>query len=662
VTLSRSAERPDVRRCSIFAVLVATVAAFGLIATAASARSVTYRGYRLAVPAGWPVYRLAAAPRTCVRFDRHAVYLGTPSPAQRCPAHAVGRTESVLVSPGASQERAATATAGIVGTGGPVDRLALGRSGLVATATWASDRALVGHILRRRLAPTPARRAARGTRAAAAHAPIARAAQAVDTGLGFDACSAPSASAMSAWAASPFRAVGVYIGGVNSACSQPNLTPGWVSGEVAAGWHLIPTYVGYQGGGACGGSCATISAGQATAQGTAAANDAVSHAQALGIPAGNPIYDDMEQYSQSSANTAAVLAFLSAWTSQLHAAGYQSGVYSSASSAITDLVDQQGTGYTEPDDIWIGDWNNQQTTDDPYVPAGDWVSHQRVHQYRGAHNDTYGGATLNVDSDYLDGATADTSSGSASPSQVVPDGTFVQESGSTDIYRIAGGAPLLVTSWDPYGGPQPLTTLTPQQFSQLRAYPADGTFVQTTSELNYRFAGGAAFPISSWSVFGGIQPYIVVDQWDIANAGTPQSHVAAVPVDGTVVEGLPADDYWGFCAGQRATVPANAKATEIDDAGLAAFAQGTDSSCVVPVPVRGAGALQGKVIKHCVVPKLTHFTLTRARSLLLRANCRVGRVRKPRHVARHHTLRVSRQAPKARAVHVARFKVGIWLT
>ena len=42
-------------------------------------------------------------------------------------------------------------------------------------------------------------------------------------GYGFDACDAPSASTMTAWrAASPYRAIGVYLGGVNRACAaQP---------------------------------------------------------------------------------------------------------------------------------------------------------------------------------------------------------------------------------------------------------------------------------------------------------------------------------------------------------------------------------------------------------------------------------------------------------
>jgi hypothetical protein len=659
-------ERRDVRRCSIFAFrwisAAALVAALGLAATcatAASAQVVRFHGYRLSVPAGWPVYQLARRPRTCVRFDRHAVYLGTPGSAQSCPAHAVGRTESVLISPMGrpGQERAAgvTGVVGVAGSGGSVDRVTLGSSGLVATATWSSDRRLVARILRRRLAAT--RAAHRPVTARPAGVPKAHVAGAVFTGPGFDACSTPSASAMSAWSQSPFRAVGVYIGGLNSTCAQPNLTPGWVSGEVAAGWHLIPTYVGYQGAGACGGTCATINPAQATAEGTAAAGDAVSRAQALGIPAGNPIYDDMEQYSRSTAGTAAVLAFLSGWTSQLHAAGYQSGVYSSASSAITDLVNQQGTGYQEPDDIWIGDWNNQQSTSDPYVPAGDWSSHARVHQYKGAHNDTYGGVTLNIDSDYLDGATADTG-GANTATPVVPDGTFVQETGSTDVYRVAGGAPLLVTSWAPYGAPQPVTTLSAAQFAQLRAYPADGTFVQTTTELNYRFAGGAPFAVSSWSVFGGIQPYVVVDQWNIQNAGNPLSHVAVTPADRTVVQGLPSNSDWVFCSGQRSPVPANARAVEVDDAGLAAFTQGANSACAT---VRGAGALQGKVLKHCVVPRLKHMTLTQARRALLRANCRVGKVRAPKHVKRHHTLRVFGQSAKVRSQHAVRYPVNLLL-
>ena len=111
------------------------------------------------------------------------------------------------------------------------------------------------------------------------------------------------------WGASPYRAIGIYIGGANAACSQPNLSATWVSQESVAGWHMVPIYVGLQSpSNSCG--CAGISPASASAQGTAAAQDAVVDAQAIGMGGGNPIYFDMEAYNRTSTNTAAVLAFL----------------------------------------------------------------------------------------------------------------------------------------------------------------------------------------------------------------------------------------------------------------------------------------------------------------------------------------------------------------
>ncbi len=60
-------------------------------------KRVRFGGYTLEVPAGWPVYRLARDPGRCVRYDRHAVYLGQPGADQQCPAHLVGRTETISV-------------------------------------------------------------------------------------------------------------------------------------------------------------------------------------------------------------------------------------------------------------------------------------------------------------------------------------------------------------------------------------------------------------------------------------------------------------------------------------------------------------------------------------------------------------------------------------
>src|SRR5262249_43726610 len=74
---------------------------------------------------------------------------------------------------------------------------------------------------------------AEGASASALAAPTPEAAVGVGpetfTGYGFDACSAPSSRSMRAWReSSSFEAVGVYIGGRNRGCSQPNLTATWV--------------------------------------------------------------------------------------------------------------------------------------------------------------------------------------------------------------------------------------------------------------------------------------------------------------------------------------------------------------------------------------------------------------------------------------------------
>jgi hypothetical protein len=445
VTLSRlSAVRPrmgNARARVLLAGLCGLLAALAVpaVAHAAATQVVRYDGWHARVPASWPVFHLGDGSRICVRFDRHAVYLGRPGSRQRCPAHAVGRTEALLVTP---RTGAGALTADATEPGGPaaavpsagaadqVGRRGSGATaGVLVTATWGHDPAAVrsalgvdsvraaGRAYDRRAAAAlagSARAAAHTRTALAGSAPslsgdaLARtdAPGSVYTGLGFDACSAPSQTAMSAWAAaSPFHAVGVYLGGANMACMQSNLTAAWVSEQAVSGWQLIPTYVGLQApGNGCG--CAAISATDAAAQGTAAAQSAVLESQALGLGAGNPIYYDMENYTRTISASETVLTFLGAWTTALHEAGYLSGVYSSELSGIQDLTAEQGTGYAEPDDIWFANWNGQEATTDPLIPITDWAANQRLHQFRGGHTDDYGGSSISIDSDYLDGATA----------------------------------------------------------------------------------------------------------------------------------------------------------------------------------------------------------------------------------------------------------------
>ncbi|HST24521.1 MAG TPA: DUF1906 domain-containing protein, partial [Gaiellaceae bacterium] len=227
------------------------------------------------------------------------------------------------------------------------------------------------------------------------------------TGYGFDACTAPSLTALGAWLASPYRAVGIYLGGINRACPDGNLSASWVESATAGGWSLFPLYVGLQAPCVAQKDLSKIDPATAASQGTAAANDAVSRAQLFGLDAGVPIYFDMEGYATNDAGcTQAVQQFVSAWVAQLHALGYVAGIYGSAASTMRDMVPLVSSG-SSPDQIDIGNWNGKQSVfGDPYVPDSDWASHQRIHQYRGGHNETWGGVTINVDDDYLDGAVA----------------------------------------------------------------------------------------------------------------------------------------------------------------------------------------------------------------------------------------------------------------
>lgn len=228
-------------------------------------------------------------------------------------------------------------------------------------------------------------------------------------GQALDLCAAPSLSAVRDFSATPYRSINIYIGGINMGCSQPRLDPGWVRTVVRLGWGLIPTYVGLQ---APYTSCACheLAPKAARSQGVAAAVDAVARARRLGIGSGNPIYFDMEQYERGPGSTPYVMAFLGAWTAELHILGYTSGVYSSVSSGIKDLIRKSGTGFHEPDDIWFANWNGRASTVDRAIPRRDWPHHQRIHQYLGEHTVSSRGASLNADVNFLDGAVVTSSS------------------------------------------------------------------------------------------------------------------------------------------------------------------------------------------------------------------------------------------------------------
>ncbi len=376
---------------------------------------------RFDVPATWPVRDAAADPSLCVRFDRSAVYLGAQGPDARCPARAIGRADSVQVEPAVPDDEPLgpprTTAGGLVYrivSGTEADALIVARfesPGVQVTLAHRRDPAGALRILDS-FAPAshgaaplaPVRSVERP--GAPATPSLQGYGGSIFDGLGFDACAAPSEASMTAWLASPYRMLGIYIGGANRGCAQPNLTRTWVADVEAMGWRFIPTYVGLQAPCAKHQGFDSIDPEKAEDQGIAAADDVAGEVAALGLGEGAPVYFDMEGYDNTDqACDLVVERFLSAYVGEMHAKHLAAGVYGGAASTIAELVrNYDDKTHHRPDDIWIGHWDGRQDVfGDPYAPDTMWAVHQRLHQYQGGHDETWGGVTINVDNDVADG-------------------------------------------------------------------------------------------------------------------------------------------------------------------------------------------------------------------------------------------------------------------
>jgi hypothetical protein len=445
------------------------------------------------VPASWPVYNLKKDPRQCVRYDVHAVYLGTPGPDQNCPPNLVGRVGTVSIGPAARTAR----TAGPVRKTGPVrtaggDRKALARAAQPALtpgtiiqdpdrhemalampnsapridATYGTDPGLIERLLAttrpatkgrtgdsirltrhpvvveavnpawpkdpppptgpaaawatppRPPAPPPAPKpkpkpAPTGPVLADNPAPTTPPPSPPPSSpngamAGFDTCTAPSLPTMKAWRAK-YAATAIYIGGQMMGCGQANLSASWVQQTEAMGWSLMPTFVGLQA--PCDSFSGKINPKQAASQGTAAASQAIADANTYGLGSGSPIYYDMEAYDHTNVGCrTAVLTFLDAWTRQLQAQGYVSGVYSSADAAIIDLQTTTtiaGHSLAEPQAIWFALWDNANNlTGTPYMSTAVWPVASRSKQYSGNRVVSVGGISLDIDGDWVASAVA----------------------------------------------------------------------------------------------------------------------------------------------------------------------------------------------------------------------------------------------------------------
>lgn len=247
------------------------------------------------------------------------------------------------------------------------------------------------------------------------------------SGYGFDQCRTPSQEAMDAWLhSSPYWAVGVYIAGDNRHCGdhlQTELTATWVATQLRKGWRVLPITVGPQA------PCyvnpkkkerivadPANDYARARAQGRLEARDTVARARALGIGRRSTLWYDIEAFDTGNARCReSTLHFLSAWTRTLHKRGYVSGVYGSAARGINALDDarvEQPRHLAMPDQIWVAEWVDAKSYRTPptanppslysrYFRDDGWLPGGRMRQYRGGHDETHGGVTINIDTNYL---------------------------------------------------------------------------------------------------------------------------------------------------------------------------------------------------------------------------------------------------------------------
>jgi hypothetical protein len=239
-------------------------------------------------------------------------------------------------------------------------------------------------------------------------------------GQGFDRCEIPTLSQMQAWwGNSPYKVVNLYIGGSSRACSNNALISSYLFLLNQQGWKFIPTWVGPQA--PCTSYLSRMSSDVNTAhtQGVTQANLAVDRLAELGLTdpqkTGSVIYYDIEAYGTNQACRDAVNAFMNGWVSQVRARGNQAGVYGSTlcDTGLSDFLN----GANPPDVIWPARWYHNLGSGfyDPNasvwnlgscIPNTAWANHQRIRQYEGDHYETWGGLTLDIDSNVLDGVVA----------------------------------------------------------------------------------------------------------------------------------------------------------------------------------------------------------------------------------------------------------------
>ncbi len=168
-------------------------------------------------------------------------------------------------------------------------------------------------------------------------------------------------------------------------------------------------------------------------------------------------------------------------------------------------------------------------------------------------------------------------------------GTFLRAPGSGGdvVYRVVAGAPFYVADWAPFGGPQPAVPVDaavieragqPNGFDHLVAHPEQGVFVRDRDTGRvYRVAGGAPLYVSTWAVFGAPQPVVDVDHRALQYAGSTGLWRALLdrPADGVYLRTKPDITVYRVAGGAPVVVTSwqalahqGAPSTDVDQAAV----------------------------------------------------------------------------------------------
>jgi hypothetical protein len=231
---------------------------------------------------------------------------------------------------------------------------------------------------------------------------------------GFDACHLPTISQMQTWwNQSPYTFYALYLGGIHVPSFCPIPDAAWVRAVHQQGWSFVPTWVGPQA--PCSGYTHKMSSDPSISyhEGRQEADAASATAASKGLTnygwGGTIIYYDLEPYGVSTPECRLpVAAFMNGWVERLLELGNHSGGYGSSNSYLSDW----STIPNIPNDVWPALWY----TNNVYNPNATvygiswlqslWTNHQRIRQYAGELNNSWGGVTLNIDIDVADGMVA----------------------------------------------------------------------------------------------------------------------------------------------------------------------------------------------------------------------------------------------------------------